>query len=163
MFRTHKKDISLAVDKEKRERGWVTVLHPGWSAPTCGKTQYLHFAIRTTFFSLYFPEHRLHTSLLSGMPQWDRWAVMACTCLSATERKHREKPLDMLLLRFSVCWSKCRVISSVSGSGAVCELMLKVNETDVELVMPLVATTWLWQVYVWRVVFQKLEKQERLD
>lgn len=66
------KDISRAVDKAKRERGWVTILHPGWSAPTCGKTQYLHFAIRTTFFfSLYFPEHRLHTSLLRGMLQRD--------------------------------------------------------------------------------------------
>lgn len=57
------KDVSRAVDKAKRERGWVTGLHPGWSAPTCGKTQYLHFAIRSTFFSLYFPEHRLHPSL----------------------------------------------------------------------------------------------------
>lgn len=79
------KDISRAVDKAKRERGWVTILHPGWSAPTCGKTQYLHFAIRTTFFSLYFPEHRLHTSLLCGMLQYDRWAVMACTCLLVTK------------------------------------------------------------------------------
>lgn len=57
------KDISQAADKAKRERGWVTILHPGWSAPTCGKTQYLHFAIRTTFLSLYFPQHRLHAPL----------------------------------------------------------------------------------------------------
>lgn len=92
-----KRHLSGGRRGKKGERGWVTILHPGWSAPTCGKTQYLHFAIRTTFFSLYFPEHRLHTSLLRGMPQWDCWALMACTCLSATECKHREKPLDMLL------------------------------------------------------------------
>lgn len=95
------KDISPAARRGEKEggeeRGWVTILHPGWSAPTCGKTQYLHFAIRTTFFSLYFPEHRLHTSLLRGMPQWDCWALMACTCLWATQCKHGEKPLDTLL------------------------------------------------------------------
>lgn len=79
------KDISRAVDKAKRERGWVTILHPGWSAPTCGKTQYLHFAIRTTFFSLYFPQHRLHTSLCCGMLLYESWSVMACTCLLVIE------------------------------------------------------------------------------
>lgn len=94
------KDISRAVDKAKRERGWVTILHPGWSTPTCGKTQYLHFAIRTTFFSLYFPEHRLHTSLLCGMLQCDCRSVMACTCLLVTKWKRRGRPLDKLLLWF---------------------------------------------------------------
>lgn len=79
------KDISRAVDKAKRERGWVTILHPGWSATTCGKTQYLHFAIRTTFFSLYFPQHRLHTSLCCGMLLYESWSVMACTCLLVIE------------------------------------------------------------------------------
>lgn len=138
------KDISLAVDEEKGERGWVTILHPGWSAPTCGKTQYLHFAIRTTFFSLYFPEHRLHTSLLRGMPQWDRWALMACTCLSATECKHREKPLDMLLRLLFV---------SESAATAACpsvvffflEYILNLNEIDVKSPMQ-VAATWHGQV-----------------
>lgn len=97
-FAHTQKDISRAVDKAKRERGWVTILHPGWSAPTCGKTQYLHFAIRTTFFSLYYPEHRLHTSLSCGMLQCDSRSVMACTCLLVTKWKPHGGPLDRLLL-----------------------------------------------------------------
>ena len=43
------KEIPLAVDRAKGEREWVTILHPGWSSSTCGKTQYLHVAITTTF------------------------------------------------------------------------------------------------------------------
>lgn len=62
-FAHTKRHLSGGRQGKKEKGGGWTILHPGWSAPTCGKTQYLHFAIRTTFFSLYFPQHRLHTSL----------------------------------------------------------------------------------------------------
>lgn len=145
MFRAHKKTSLWRPTGKKGERGWVTILHPGWSAPTCGKTQYLHFAIRTTFFSLYFPEHRLHTSLLRGMPQWDCWALMACTCLSATECKHCEKPLDMLLRLLFV--SESAATASFPSFFFFFEYILNLNEIDVKSLM-YVAATWHSQVCV---------------
>lgn len=90
MFRTQK-DISPAVDKAKRERGWVTILHPGWSAPTCGKTQYLHFAIRTTFFSHFIFQNIDYTPPCC-MECCSR-TVMACTCLLVTKRERRDEHL----------------------------------------------------------------------
>lgn len=145
MFHAHKKTSLWRSTRKKGERGWVTILHPGWSAPTCGKTQYLHFAIRTTFFSLYFPEHRLHTSLLRGMPQWDCWALMACTCLSATECKHREKPLDMLLRLLFVSESAATAAFPSVFFFFFLEYILNLNEIDINPLMQ-VAATWHGQV-----------------
>lgn len=90
------KDISLVVDKAKRERGWVTILHPGWSAPTCGKTQYLHFAIRTTFFFPHFIFQNIDYTLPCRV-ECCSGTVMACTCLSVAKWKRRGRPLDGVL------------------------------------------------------------------
>lgn len=43
-------------------RGLGVVLHLGWSVSHCGKTQYLHFVIRTTF-TLSFSTTRIYAHL----------------------------------------------------------------------------------------------------
>lgn len=147
MFHTHKK-TSLGRSTRQKERGWVTILHPGWSAPTCGKTQYLHFAIRTSFFSLYFPQHRLHTSLECGMLLYECWSVMACTCLLVTKWNAIDKLLVRLLPQFLFISARRAALQW----HIICVWLRSYlwayfvpNWKDI-LCLTLVATLWHWQV-----------------
>ncbi len=59
-------------------RGLGVVLHLGWSVSHCGKTQYLHFVIRTTF-TLSFSTTRIYAHLTGKVAAS---GLMTCTCSS---------------------------------------------------------------------------------
>lgn len=67
MFRTHKK-TSLGRSTRQKEKGggWLFCILGGLP-PLVGKLNIYILQLELLFFSLYFPEHRLHTSLLRGM------------------------------------------------------------------------------------------------
>ncbi len=79
LFLSHWQDgREKETEKGSGRRGSGVVLHLGWSVSHCGKTQYLHFVIRTTF-TLSFSTTRIYAHLTGKVAAS---GLMTCTCSS---------------------------------------------------------------------------------